>query len=103
MPRVHFLATADNDLLDIFDYVAESSKSAAIARRLTAEIKAKCFNLASLPGTFGRARPELRADIRSVPFKNYVIFFRYVGDRLEVVNILHGHRDIDTFFDQPES
>ena len=25
----------------------------------------------------------------------YVIFFRYVGDRFEVVNILEGHRDID--------
>jgi plasmid stabilization system protein ParE len=46
----------------------------------------------------GRARPELRHDLRSHPHKAYVIFFRYVGDVLEVVNVLEGHRDIDAFF-----
>jgi plasmid stabilization system protein ParE len=46
----------------------------------------------------GRARPELRWDLRSHPHKAYVIFFRYVGDVLEVVNVLEGHRDIDAFF-----
>jgi toxin ParE1/3/4 len=48
----------------------------------------------------GWARPELRSDIRSVAFKGYVIFFRYVGDRFEVVNILEGHRDILAHFDE---
>jgi toxin ParE1/3/4 len=46
----------------------------------------------------GRPRPELRPDLRSHPFKSYVIFFRYLEDTLEIVNILEGHRDIDTFF-----
>jgi toxin ParE1/3/4 len=27
-----------------------------------------------------------------------VIFFRYEGDTLEVVNVLEGHRDIDAYF-----
>jgi toxin ParE1/3/4 len=47
----------------------------------------------------GRARPELRPDIRSFPYKGYMIFFRYVGDAFEVVNILEGHRDLGTYFD----
>ena len=46
----------------------------------------------------GRPRPELRPELRSVAFKGYVIFFRYVGEVLEVVNILGGHRDIDAYF-----
>ncbi len=46
----------------------------------------------------GRARPELRPDVRSLPFGNYVIFFRYRDGALEVVNVLEGHRDIDAFF-----
>jgi len=36
--------------------------------------------------------------MRSFPYKGYVIFFRYVADRFEVVNILEGHRDIEAFF-----
>jgi len=28
----------------------------------------------------------------------YVIFFRYEGDSVEVVNICEGHRDIDAYF-----
>jgi hypothetical protein len=54
--------------------------------------------LASLPGTLGRARPELRPDLRSFPYRRYMIFFRYVGDVFEVVNILEAHRDMGAFF-----
>jgi hypothetical protein len=31
-----------------------------------------------------------------------VIFFRYVADRFEVVSILEGHRDIESYFDERE-
>jgi toxin ParE1/3/4 len=51
-----------------------------------------------VPGTLGRSRPELRPDLRSFAFKGYVIFFRYRGDRFEVVNVLEGHRDAITYF-----
>jgi len=40
----------------------------------------------------------LRADIRSFPYKGYVIFFRYVAEQFEVVDILERHRDIEAFF-----
>ena len=60
---------------------------------------AKCEELARAPIMMGRPRPELRSDLRSHPFEAYVIFFRYVGDVLEVVNVLEGHRDIEAFFD----
>ena len=32
------------------------------------------------------------------PFRNYVIFFRYVGDSFYVVNVLHGARDVSAYF-----
>ena len=40
----------------------------------------------------------MRADIRSFAYKGYVIFFRYVDGVFEVVNIVHGRRDIDAMF-----
>ena len=51
----------------------------------------------------GRARPEIRSDLRSASYKSYVIFFRYAADQFEVVNILEGHRDIIAYFDEIDS
>jgi plasmid stabilization system protein ParE len=61
---------------------------------------AKCRHLARLPVRMGRPRPELLLDLRSTPYGNYMIFFRYVGDTFEVVNILEGHLDIDAHFEK---
>jgi toxin ParE1/3/4 len=46
----------------------------------------------------GRARPELRHDVRSAAFKNYVIFFRYLEDAVEIIHIIEGHRDLGAIF-----
>jgi plasmid stabilization system protein ParE len=61
-------------------------------------LQQQCGKLASLPGTLGRARPDLLPDIRSFPYRGYVIFFRYESDTLEVVNVLEGHRDFESLF-----
>lgn len=100
MRQLQYLLAARRDLLSIFDYIAEASGSADIARRFTAALQRKCEDLAALPGTLGRSRPELKPDLRSIAHRGYVIFFRYVGDRVEVVNILEGHRDIESHFDE---
>mgnify|MGYP001766919434 CR=1 FL=1 len=98
MPRLRWLRSAEADLLDILEWVTRESGSLALGRRFVADLREKCRHLASLPGTIGRPRPELRDDIRSFPFRGYVIFFRYVDDRFEVVDILEGHRDVDHHF-----
>ena len=99
MRRAVFLASVQADLVRILSYIARMSGSVTVAQRFVWELRDYCHHLASLPGTLGRARPELRPDLRSVPYKNYVIFFRYVDDHFEVVNILEGHRDIIAYFD----
>ena len=52
-----------------------------------------------MPQVLGRARPELRDDLRSVVEGNYVIFVRYLETELEVVRIIEGHRDIPAQFE----
>ena len=94
MRRAVFLASVQDDLVRILTYIARASGSLSVAQRFVRELREYCHKLAGLPGTMGRARPEIRPDLRSAPYKNYVIFFRYVDDRFEVVNILEGHRDI---------
>lgn len=102
MPHLRFLDSARDNLVGIADYIAAASGEDA-AVRLTGEIVDKCEHLATLTGLLGRARPELRPDIRSTPFKSYLIFFRYLPsetDReiFEVVNVVESHRDLVAYF-----
>jgi plasmid stabilization system protein ParE len=89
------LPAAQRDLLDILSFIARESGSLKLAQEFVARLRRQCRHLAELPGTLGRARPDLRSDIRSFPSGNYVIFFRYLDGVFEVVNVLEGHRDID--------
>lgn len=98
MLRLVYLSSAYRDFTDILRYLTRESGNRALSRAFVNQLQGQCRKLASLPGLLGQARPELHPDIRSVPFKGYVIFFRYEADRLEVVNVLEGHRDIIGFF-----
>lgn len=90
-----FLATAQADIRGIIRSVTERSGSTDVARAVAARLRARCHRLAALPGTLGRARADLAPNLRSVPEGSYVILFRYAAaDRLEVVRILHGSRDL---------
>lgn len=99
--RLVFLASAKRDLDEIAAYIERQSHSGKTAIAVTDKISAYCEKLAGLPAMMGRSRPELRPGFRSVAFGNYVVFLRYVGEprhTLEVINVLHGARDIEAFF-----
>lgn len=42
----------------------------------------------------GRERRELRADLRSFPAGNYVIFYVPLPDGVEIIRVMHGRQDI---------
>ena len=98
MRKLVYLSSANRDILDILDRITRESGSLAVGLKFTNSIKSQCKKLASLSGTLGRSRPELRPDIRSFAFKNYIIFFRYLDNTFEIVNILEGHRDLESFY-----
>ena len=74
MRRLRYTEAALDNFSDVADHIAHSSGSAAIARDFTLRIRRRCVDLASLPGTLGRDRSELRPGIRSLAFRSYVIF-----------------------------
>jgi plasmid stabilization system protein ParE len=98
-----YLAAVRRDLADIQRYIACRSGSLVTARRFVDLLRQQCRKLASLPGTLGRARPELRHDIRSFAFQKDVIFFRDQDDTLKMVNILEGHCDVIACFGDNET
>ena len=101
MYKLRYLAQAKDDLIAIKRYIARESGSQSVALQYAEKLRQQCRKLAELPGQIGRHRPELRRDLYSIPFGNYVIFFRRVNDVLEIITIIEGHRDIDAIFDDP--
>jgi toxin ParE1/3/4 len=93
--KAYLSKQAEADLDDIWLYVAHDS--VRNADRLIAGIHRKCEFLTSSPG-LGRRRDELRPSLRSFPWGKYVIFYRLSKEGIEVVRVLHGHRDIDNIF-----
>lgn len=99
MRKARFLAPCRGDLIAIFDYITEGSGSVAVARTFVTKLRMRCHELASYDTIVGRLRPDLGPDVRSIPHGAYIIFFRYDGERFEVVRIVEGHRDMGSLFD----
>jgi toxin ParE1/3/4 len=98
MPRLVFSEDARLALAKIEARIEELSGSSETADNFVEQILRKCNRLAKFNTRVGRPRPELLPDMRSYPYRNYIIFFRYVGDIFYVVSVLHGSRDIDAYF-----
>lgn len=100
MPQLRYLAQTKDDLISIKKYIAKESGSQSTAIQYTNKIREQCRKLADLPGKIGHLRPELREDLRSFPYGNYVIFFMYNDDYLDIVTIIEGHRDMENMFEK---
>ena len=98
MARLRYTAAARADLVSITTYIADQSGSRVVAERFANRLRGKCREIAEAPIRLGRNRPSLRPDIRSLTFGNYMIFFRYVGETVEIVNVIERHRDIEALF-----
>jgi toxin ParE1/3/4 len=94
MRRVRFSRTALLQLRQINRYLLDETGDARAGERLVRAIEARILHLAELPGTIGRARLELGAEVRSFPHGAYVVLFRYRAEDLDVIQIIHSRRDI---------
>ena len=102
MPKLVISTAAREDLASIESYLESVSGSTSTAEAFVDKIIAKCENWARLPTIFGRPRPDLLPDLRSAPFGNYIVFFRYSAGAFVVVNVLHAARDLDAYFAQDD-
>ena len=48
----------------------------------------------------GEPREEVRPHLRSFSVGNYVIYYQIVGNRVVIVRVLHGARDLGKLFEQ---
>lgn len=102
--RAHLLPRAELDLADSYQYLANTS--AALAQRFLDSVQQTVDGLCepSLPGMLWLSdHPRLTGTrwttVRG--FENYLIIFRLDSNRLDVMRILHGARDIEAVLRAP--
>ncbi len=86
-------ASARADLSDIFDYT-ERNYGHSQATTYLRELGEAFAELGENPKA-GRARPEIRAQLRSFPKGRHVIFYRTFNERIRIVRVLSMSRDIE--------
>lgn len=82
---------ADEDLIGIWGYIARDSRTAA--DRVYDRIVERIFDLVDFP-ELGAKRPDIAADMRSLAVMSFVILYRVELDRVVVVRVVHGARDL---------
>ena len=96
--RVEFRPSAVDDIIAIFDYVFDASRSAATAQRFAQRIRDRCRRIGDAP-LGGRPRDDLFPGLRTVPFeRTAVIAYVTEGDCVEIVNIFYGGRDFEAVY-----
>jgi len=74
--------------------VGRTSGSEPICQRFVDRLIRRCERLAALGGTLGTVHEEFGPGLRTVSVGRYVILLRYTSDWLEIVRVVHAHRDI---------
>lgn len=92
MKALAFTVAASTDLNKIWDYT-ETAWSLTQARKYTTEIRDVCRALAAGQKR-GRAT-SARAGYLKYPCGSHVIYFRDLGDTLEIVRVLHRAQDAE--------
>lgn len=95
MPVIQRTARAEEDLIDIWIYIAQDNPAAA--DRLLDKIDSKILLLAEQPG-LGPAREDIAPELRYLPLGNYLILYRIIPHGIEVVRVVQGARNVKNLF-----
>ena len=92
-PRYILAPQAARDLVEIWSYIMKESNRET-ADRVESVIRSKFLYLASFPNG-GHSRPDLTSvDVRFFSVYSYLIVYRPETKPLQIVAILHAHRDV---------
>lgn len=97
---VRYTAAAEHDLLSIHAHIALHSPAAAT--RLLRRVDDSCRMLAQQPG-LGARRDYIREGMRLWTVGVYLVLYRTYGEGIEIVRVVHGHRDLGRIFPPDES
>ena len=95
--RTQLSENAERDLDEIWTYLNEDNNQ--YAENLIKEFLRKFKMLAENPN-LGKSCSEVLVNLRSFPFKKYIIFYLPTDYGIEIFRVVHTSRNIEDLFDQ---
>jgi toxin ParE1/3/4 len=95
MPVIQKTAQAEEDLIELWLYIAQENPNAA--DRVLTDIEA-CFQTLADNPLIGRLRPDIAPELRYFMAGKYLILYRTVPDGVQMVRVIHGARDLSNLF-----
>ena len=96
MTRVQITSPALDDLADLWSFHARESEPRAQA---WVDAILKTIALLEVTSLIGHERQEsYLKGLRSLTHKRYIIFYRVSREEIQVIRIIHGHRDLESVF-----
>ena len=95
MPIIRRTSQTEEDLIDLWLYIAQDDPGAA--NRLLDTIEDKIILLADNP-RLGPPRPDIAEECRYVLVGRYLILYRIIPDGIEVVRVVQGSRRLENLF-----
>lgn len=86
---------AEEDLIEIWLYIAEDNPTAA--NQQLDVLDAKSTLLAEHP-RLGPTRPDIAPNLRYFPVGSYLLLYRILSNGVEIVRVVHGARRLDCLF-----
>ena len=100
-PELILMPGAREDIKQIAAYIEENNRQAGVAFRQTLQhIYEVLLDLPVVGSVRNFRNPEMKG-LRMLPvpkFKRYLLFYRSTSERLEIVRVLHGARDVSSLF-----
>ena len=95
MGDFRILPEAENDLDDIWHYLAVESASFDIASNAIDSINERIWLIAQRPQIGRRRDHDLRNGLRSFASGQFVILYRLIKDEVFIVRVVRGSREIE--------
>ncbi len=92
MAIVKLTPLAEEDLFEIWYFIAVEKQSRLNADRFIDKMDKEFYKLAKTP-RMGTERSIYVPDLRGWPFGEYVIFYRPISEGVEVIRIIHAKRE----------
>lgn len=95
MAAIQRTAQAEEDLIELWLYIAQDNPAAA--DRVLDDIEGRFHSLAENP-LMGRLRPDIAPELRYFVVGKYLILYRIVPNGIQIVRVIHGARDLPNLF-----
>ena len=94
--KLKYTGLAKTDLKNIASWIAEESP--VRARSFTSELRSACKSALDYPESNQSVSVSDNQIVRRKVYGNYLIFYRVVGQTVEILRVLHGAQNYSDLF-----